>query len=144
MTSKYLTVFVALVSLMLFSRCGEEDNLVLVGFWLAEEVTRKDCDNPILDGPVNCINDVGSGNSTSCVRLTLEENNRYLLEVTFDSDVTNEIGDYSSSEGNLRLCPTSPANECYNLPISNADFDTMIIELPRDGGCIAVINMIKV
>ena len=145
MKSITLPFAIVMFSSLLFFHCGEsDDNLVLVGQWLADDVSRKDCDNSGLNGPVNCGNDVGSGNSYSCVSLNLLENGNYTLSTNIDNNVENQGGTYSASSNNIRLCPLAPANECQDLPITASDFETMTIELPRDGACIAVISMIKV
>lgn len=128
---------------ILFSNCGDDpSDTVQQGKWLASEVTRRSCDNEFANGPVNCINDVGAGNTFSCVELTLSAGD-YLLSVNFDANRTNEVGNYQTTAGNIRLCPTQPIGECYDLPIITSDFNTMTIDLPRDGGCIATIPLVK-
>jgi hypothetical protein len=61
-----------------------------------------------------------------------------------DSNITNEVGTYKISDGNIQLCPTAPLGSCYDVPVDNASTQNMTISLTRSTGCIAVIELIKI
>ncbi len=145
MKSKFISLIAAIVALSTFVQCGEtDDSAILIGTWLASDVSRRDCNLEIFDGPVNCSNNVGSGNSFSCVRLELRNNGNYVLNTNFDSQTDDEVGTFNTTDNGIRLCPIPSTSQCRTLTIVSSTSNLMTVEFPREDGCIAVINLVNI
>ncbi|MFY0626264.1 MAG: hypothetical protein JXR07_08220 [Reichenbachiella sp.] len=144
MKNLFLPSFIFVI--VLFTGCGDaESDSVLFGKWLAtDDLSRVECDNEFSNGRVNCGNDVGFGNTRSCIELTFNQSGEYHLNIKdIESNPTNEFGTYSTSSANIRLSPASPVGAPYDLPIIESDYENLTVRLPRDFGCVLLIPMIK-
>ncbi|SMD34298.1 Lipocalin-like domain-containing protein [Reichenbachiella faecimaris] len=127
-----------LVSQFILISCGEDSTeSVILGTWLGTNIVREDCDDPLNNGGLNCVNNLDQ--CFSCIQFELGRDGSYTLTANFEASPNNESGEYEAKNSVIRLKPTG--GDAYNLPISNVSESTMTIDLLLTNGCTAVITL---
>lgn len=123
---------------MFLSSCGEDSTeSVILGTWLATNIVREDCDDPLNNGPLNCIYNIER--CISCMELILNRDGTYSLTANFDASPNSESGNYETKSSVITLDPSD--GDPYDLPISNVTETTMIIDLPLTNSCTGIITL---